>query len=79
MVFDFRADFEARHIRDAFHVHPGLNVEQIMEVIDLAERKATEKETKYKTLQRVRRYFFVNSEKMDPNSEGIRFVMKCLA
>ena len=48
-------------------------------MIDLAERKATEKETKYKNLQRVRRYFFVNSEKMDPNSEGVRFVMKCLA
>lgn len=78
-MFDFRADFETRHIRDAFHVHPGLNVEQIIEVIDLAERKATEKETKYKNLQRVRRYFFVNSEKLDPNNEGVRFVMKCLA
>jgi hypothetical protein len=39
-----------------------------LEVIDLAEKKASEKETKYKNIQKVRRYFFVDNEKVDPNS-----------
>jgi hypothetical protein len=52
--------------------------DQVLEVIDLAEKKASEKETKYKNIQKVRRYFFIDNEKIDPNSEGVRYVMKCL-
>jgi hypothetical protein len=37
-------------------------------VIDLAEGKANEKEQKYKTIQKVRRYFFVAGEKVQPDS-----------
>lgn len=49
-MFDYREDFEKLHIRDSFHVYPGLNrcknliiQENILEVIDRAERKANEK------------------------------------
>jgi len=50
-----------------------------MEVIDLAEKKAAEKEQKYKNIQKIRRYFFINKEKIDTEYEGVKFVMKCLA
>lgn len=52
--------------------------DQILEVIDLAEKKANEKENKYKNIQKVRRYFFIDNKIIDPNSEGVRYVMKCL-
>lgn len=86
LIFDFREDFEKVHIRDSFHVHPGLNrgnwylkAERVLEVIDLAERKACEKEVKYTTIQKVRRYFFVGSTKLESNNEGVQFVLKCLS
>lgn len=47
-------------------------------MIDLAERKANEKEQKYKNIQRVRRYFFVAEEKVRIDAEGLQFVLKCL-
>jgi hypothetical protein len=50
LVFDFRNDYAETHIRDSFHVHPGLNrgifcikKEEVIEVIELADRKAREK------------------------------------
>ncbi len=54
------------------------NTEQILDVIDLAEKKANEKESKYKNIQRVRRYFFIGKGKLDPSYEGVNFVFKCL-
>jgi hypothetical protein len=50
-----------------------------MEVIDLAERKAAEKEEKYKNIKKIRRYFFVGNKKIEPNHEGMQFVLKCLS
>lgn len=86
LVFDFRQEFEQTHIRDAFHVHPGLNrglilvyIDSVMDIIDLAERKAAEKEQKYKNIKAIRRYFFLGSEKLEANNEGMAFVLKCLS
>jgi len=44
----------------------------------MADRKASEKEEKYKGLQKVRRYFFVDEQKVDANHDGVKFVMGCL-
>lgn len=65
-------------ILDLIEVFPLLIKDQILEVIDLAEKKANEKENKYKNIQKVRRYFFIDNKIIDPNSEGVRYVMKCL-
>lgn len=50
-----------------------------MQVIDLANRKAEEKELKYKNIQKIRRYFFVAPQKLENNHEGVQFVLKCLS
>lgn len=44
----------------------------------MADRKASEKEEKYKNLQKVRRYFFVDQQKVDANHDGVKFVLGCL-
>ena len=48
-------------------------------MIDKAEQMATEKEIKYKGLQRVRRFFMVGDDKIEPSDPLIGVVLECLS
>ena len=47
-------------------------------MIELAEKKATEKEMKYKQLKRVRRFFIVGEEKPNDSDNKVKLILNCL-
>jgi hypothetical protein len=45
-------------------------------LISVAEKKAIDKETKYKQLKRVRRFFIINEQKTNLNDERVLNILK---
>ena len=55
-----------------------IKVEQIAEVIERAEKQATEKEKKYPQLKKIRRYFFIGGDKLEMNNPELGRVLEIL-